>query len=388
MGSLTRSLYSFLGLHSFLIGMFPFYIPVYLYTIGFSLSQICCFIGLTGIGFVISLYVWDRICRKISLNNLIALSFLSEFIFLTLFFMNKDMTFIVAAGFFNGVFNCNFWMIQRLLFLDTINPENSGKKFGNFQIFVLIVLKIGILIGGALLEKSGYFSVYMLSVSIALMAGIFFLLKKSDVLLNKRVLFSNPIGLKAVVGYKDRFHSVPVFVIDGAFLYLESYFWVISLFIIVRQSYWNLGLLVILLMVIFGVIFVIIKNSIDRLPLNKMYTAAVFLYSLSWVLRGVLSEELSNFSLLLLLALITFCTSIFRLAFNKRFFDIAKSSTAHEYIFVKSYFSQFFLAGFSFFGFLFFAAGDSVGQLSIIYLVSAIISMGYLIYSKAERVKK
>jgi len=27
----ARGLYSFLGVHSFLIGLFPFYIPVYLY---------------------------------------------------------------------------------------------------------------------------------------------------------------------------------------------------------------------------------------------------------------------------------------------------------------------------------------------------------------------
>ena len=137
--SLTRNLYSFLGLHSFLIGMFPFYIPVYLYKAGFSLAQICFFIAITGIGFCSSLYLWDRISKRVSLRYLIVFSFLSELILLTLFFIEKEMIFIVISGFFNGIFNCSFWMIQRLLFLDTITVQNSGEKFGNFQIFVLLL---------------------------------------------------------------------------------------------------------------------------------------------------------------------------------------------------------------------------------------------------------
>ncbi len=76
-------------------------------------------------------------------------------------------------------------------------------------------------------------------------------------------------------------------------------------------------MLVIFLMVLFGGIFVMIKNSIDRLPDNKMYAVAVCLYSFSWILRGVLSEKLNPVSLILLLSVITFGTSIFRLVFNK-----------------------------------------------------------------------
>ncbi len=376
---LTRNLYFFLGTHSFLMGMFPFYIPVYLYKAGFSLGQICCFIAITGIGFCSSMYLWDRISKRISLRYLIVFSFLSEFILLTLFFLEKDMIFIVIAGFFNGVFNSSFWMIQRLLFLETITPQNSGQKFGNFQIFVLLVLKIGILAGGAMLEKSGFLSVYIFSAGIVMLSVLFFLQKKPGIKLDTRVVSARPLQLKFVPGYKDLFNSKFVFAVDGIFLYLESYFWMISLFLIVRQSYWKLGVLVIFLMVLFGGIFVMIKNSIDRLPTNKMYAGAVCLYSLSWVLRGVLSEKLNNVSLLLLLSVITFSTSIFRLVFNKRFFDIAKSTTAHEYIFIKSYFSQFFLAVFALLGFLM-LRGDAVEQLSTVYMTAALISFIYLFY--------
>ncbi len=376
---LTRNLYSFLGSHSFLIGLFPFYIPVYLHKAGFSIAQICCFIAVTGIGFCSSLYLWDRISKRIALRDLIAFSFLSEFILLTVFFLEKDMMFIIIAGFFNGIFNCSFWMIQRLLFLETITLQNSGEKFGNFQIFVLLVLKIGILAGGAMLEKSGFLSVYIFSAGIVILSVLFFMQKKPEIKLDANVVSARPLSLNFVAGYKDLFNSKSVFAVDGVFLYLESYFWVISLFLIVRQSYWKLGVLVIFLMVLFGGIFVMIKNSIDRLPTRKMYAAAVCLYSLSWILRGVLSEKLNTVSLLLLLSVITFGTSIFRLAFNKRFFDIATSTTAHEYVFIKSYFSQFFLAVAGLLGFLMLRSGDTE-QLSTVYLTAAIISFIYLFY--------
>ena len=385
MALVTRSLYSFLGVHSFLIGMFPFYIPVYLYQIGFSLAQICFFIAVTGFGFCINLYLWDRISKRVSLRYLIVFSFLSEFVLLSLFFLEKDMIFILISGFFNGVFNCSFWMIQRLLFIDTITPQNSGKKFGNFQIFVLLVLKAGIFAGGVMLEKSGFLSVYLFSAGIVMAAALFFWKRGIGIKLDTKVVSASPLNLRFVTGYKDQCNSRVVFAVDGIFLYLESYFWVISLFLIVRQSYWKLGLLVIFLMVLFGAIFVFIKNSIDRLPGNKMYTAAVCLYSISWILRGVLSDRLNTFILLLLLAVITFCTSIFRLTFNKRFFDIAKSAKAHEYIFVKSYFSQFFLAVFGLMGFLLLKSGDVVGQLSTAYLVAALVSFVYFFYIQEKK---
>jgi len=381
----ARGLYSFLGVHSFLIGLFPFYIPVYLYEAGFSLAQICFFIGITGIGFFTTLYLWDRISKHLSLRYLIVFSLLSEIALITLFFMEKDIIFIIISGFFNGVFNCNFWMIQRLLFLDTITQENSGQKFGNFQIFVIVVLKTGIFAGGVMLEKSGFLSVYIFSAGIVIVSAIFFVLKASEIKLDTGIVSAAPLSFRFVTGYKDRFNSRFIFAVDGIFLYLESYFWMISLFLIVRQSYWKLGLLVILLMVIFGAIFIIIKNSIDRLPKNIMYTAAVCLYSLSWILRGVLSQKLNTASLLMILAAISFCTSIFRLAFNKRFFDLAKSTTAHEYIFIKSYFSQFFLAVFALMGFFLLRYENAVELLPRSYLIAALVSFIYLFYNREKK---
>ncbi len=375
--------YVFLGLHSFLIGIFPFYIPVYLYANGFSLDEICLFIAITGLGFCLCLYVWDRITQQVAFHFLVAGSYFSEIVLLSLFFLEKDVFFLLSAAFCNGIFNCTFWIIQRLLFLETINPLNSGKKFGNFQIFVLVVLKSAIFIGGLLLESSGFLSIYLVSAGVVLLSFVIFLK------VIKKIEFKNEwrtapfLSVTRVLSFRDRFRSRWIFAFDGIFLYLESYFWIISLFLIVRESFSRLGILVISLTVCFGVIFIFIKNKIDQISVNTFYKSAVVLYMFSWLLRVMVSKMHHLTTLLVLMAVITFCTSIFRLAFNKRFFDNAQSSTAHEYIYLKSYYSQGFLLLFLLFPLLFtLFKGSDVEQLSFIYAGAAVFSTIYLIYRK------
>ena len=381
----TAVLYPFLGVHSFLIGLFPFYIPVFLYKNGFSLSRICAFIAVTALGFVITLYPWERMARKVSLAILILVSFFSELLLMTALFIEKQMIFIIVAGFLNGVFNCHFWMIQRLLFFYTVTPDTSGRKFGNFQIFVLLVVKAGILAGGALLEKSGFLPVYLATLAVTGAAGAYVVKNRTGITLDQRILSSSPLNIKQVVTFKDKAHSRSIFAVDGLFLYLESYFWMISLFLIVQQNYWKLGLLVVCLALFFGLLFVLIKNRIDRLPAGRIYTGAVCLYSLSWLLRGLLAENLDNISMLLMLAVITFCTSLFRLVFNKRFYDMAAATTGHAYIFMKSYLSQFFLAAGAVTGVLWLGPGNTVAQLSGIYLAAAALSFVFLLYHFEKR---
>ncbi len=382
---MRNSFYVFLGLHSFLIGLFPFYIPVYLYAEGFSLTAISVFIGVTGFGFCLSLYVWDRVKRFIPLKFLITLSFVSEILLLSVFLLEKNLWFLLISALLNGVYNCNFWINQRILFLEIITPGDSGKRFGNFQIFVMVVLKLAIFIGGVLLESSGFLVLYGVSIGVTLIALLVYLGKSRPVRLKNNLASSQPLPVREIFSYKDSCRSKWVFVIDGLFLYLESYFWVISLFLIVQESFSRLGLLVIVLTIIFGIIFVVIKNKIDRLPANIFYTASVILYSISWILRALLNDSLSLVVQLLLLAVITFCTSIFRLAFNKRFFDIAQSTTGHQYIIVKSYYSQAILLSFMLIPLILSSfSGDLAGQLSTVYLGAALLSSVYLVYRVGE----
>jgi hypothetical protein len=381
----SRTYYLFLGFHSFLIGLFPFFLPVFLIRSGYSLPDVSLFIGLTGFSFCSCLFFWDRMCRKVSFFAILLFSFGVELVVVLLLTFGGDGILLPFLALVNGIYNCLFWMVQRIFFYSTTTAKNSGRKFGNFQIFVTVILKAGIFIGGCVLDNIGVEGVLLLSFVSAATAVYMFIRSGMQHTLPEKLLAEKPLRAVDVVSFSDHHGSRPVFCIDGVFLYLESYFWLISLFYIMRQSFWQLGLLVIVLAVAFSVLFYIIKNRIDSRHLQGVYVVAVGLYALSWLMRGALNVETGGADLYLLLILITFCTSFFRLALNKRFFDIARTSGGYSYIFCKSYYSQFFLALF-FCCFAFFvpAGNDIEMQLRVTYTGGALLALLYLLYCEVK----
>ena len=377
-----RIFYLYLGLHSLLIGIFPFFIPVYLWKEGYDLGAVSVFVAIAGLGFCLGLWVWDRLRLKIDLTSMIALSLLLELLLLlNVYLLDMDMTLpvLLSLGLCYGVYNCFFWTTQRALFFEIIDPANSGRKYGNFQLFVGALLQVGILLGSLLLEKASFVYVVALS-AIAALAGFLILLANKPEY-PATLTRTAALGLREVAAFKDGDASKTIFILDGVYLFLESYFWVISLFLIARESFTKLGIIVLALAVIFGILFYLLKNTIDRLGRKRVYQLAVALYALSWALRALTHDGMSLELLFILLVLITFSTSMFRLALNKRFYDIAKLTLSHRYLVLKSYYSQaaIFII-FLIFGWAVIRADGGIDILPPVYWVAALVATAYLIY--------
>jgi len=376
-----KSFYKYISVHTFLIGIFPFYLPVFLWKLGYSLADISFFIALSGLGYCSALWAWERIHRKVSLEKVILLSFLLELLLLSAVYVGESRFFLPAVAILYGVYSCFFWITNRVLFVAMVTPGDSGRHYGNFQIVVAVILKVGVFIGGLMLDRYGYESIFIVSLLVSILGVSLFFGQTNLKELSHAVVLQKPLNLVSLSKFKDEFNSRFIFAIDGLFLFLESFFWLISLFIIVKESYWQLGLLVIGLMLIFGLIFYLIKNRIDRLPSQIVYQISVLLYVLSWVLRGMLDAEVSLSVLITALILISFSTSMFRLAFNKRFFDHAKHTATFQYIFVKSYYTQFFIAViFGMIGVVLLRFENVDQALRMIYFAAGFIAVGYCLY--------
>lgn len=226
-----------------MLGLFPFFLPVYLYKNGAGLDDISWFIAITGISFSLTLFYLDFLHQKSYIIPLI-ISFILEVCLIALLVIGAPLWLV---GVVNGAYNCLYWTLQRILFLSGGTEKNSGKRFGNLQIYILIVLKVGVFCGSILLENVGIFSVSLLSVTVSCTGGIFFLKQRENLNFPESLILQRPLGIADLVRYKDRFRSRYVFTFDGVFLYLESYFWVISSFLMVGESFVKLGGLVILL---------------------------------------------------------------------------------------------------------------------------------------------
>lgn len=390
--------YQFLGVHSLLIGLLPFFLPVYLWKHGVGIPGLCLLIGVSGLSFAAALQPWQHIWYRWKPQKLISLTFTFELLLVAsvgwfstipgaaLFdtvgnsqLHTEDVLLAVfVIGIANGIYNAFFWTTQRSLFIQQLGNNDSGKQYGNFQIFVTVFLKIGILLGGMLLDFGGFLWLLALSAGIGFAATTYLSKKAYSALTDQR----SRITLKQSLRYKDNHGSRPVFAIDGLFLYLESHFWTLSLFLIVREDYSRLGIAVVILAVVFAVLFYLIKNRIDQLAVEKVFKAAVWLYAASWLLRFTLDDNSEGAGYLIALVLITFCSSFFRLAFNKRFFDVARKTGAVDYLLLKSYSSQTYLGLFYLIlgAALTFAPFDHLQTLQYLYAGAAVLSLAYLKY--------
>ena len=404
-----RVFFNFAAFHSFLIGLLPFYIPVLLWQQGYALWQLSFFIALTGLGFFLALPLWKNMYVNNQWKKIIHTSFILEAIlFTTVLFIS---TLPLTAGLFvlallNGAYLCFYWTSQRTLFTQLENEQDSasvaGNNFGNFQIVVMVLLKIGILLSAFLLEQDYSIILFALSLIITIISIFYFhsrvLDEKTDLTKNLNITDSDSSKNEISLDKPTR----SVFYLDGIFLYLESYFWLLSLYLIAQQDIMQLGFLVVGLTLLLAGFFWLIKERIDAFPTNTIFKLAIIGYALSWGLRGFLGINLNtspeiSYPVILLIA---FLTSFFRLSFNKRFFDHAhllktqpsNNSAMIQYLLDKSALSQlgifvfFTLLGISLFSLPLISSlliPTSINsQLSWIYAAAAPLVLLYGFYSQ------
>jgi len=377
--------YAFTGVHSALIGLFLFYTPVWLWQQGFTLNTILWAIAITNIAFMVGLAIWDR-CRSFlspTAVGLISLG-LGWLTFVSIFAIETTW-FLLLFCLLLGVYNAWLWSTQRALFIGLVNPNTSGQSYGNLQVFVFVVLQASIFAGAYLNSQDHYQWLLIVLTTISVLGGGLLIYAGKNLHWPATLKALPSVSLSSAWRFRDQAKSRFIFLLDGPFLFLESWFWLLSLFWLAGSSFWQLGWLVVGLALSFTVLFWILKQFVDRWEAAgfNIYGWAVALYGLSWFLRALI-PEVENFTLLgILLVAVMFFTTYFRLLFNKRFYDTAHQTFGQKYLILKSYYSQ--IASLLFFGSIFLGlllSQTAFSELSILYVLAGILSSGYFVYTK------
>ncbi len=393
----TLAFHVFLGAHSFLIGLLPFYLPVWLWRQGMGLDLLSIMIGISGLCFALMLGPWERIGQSYRVSRLIEISFVAELILISVcWIISSSMAtgadqpaapltalptqwlMAVSIGIAAGTYSAFFWTTQRALFAASLGRNDAGKRYGNFQIYVAVVLKLGILCGGFLLDMDALTMLVSLSLIIAVFAFAWLRSHLPDQPLLS--VASTDIKLADIPVSRTR----RVFLTDGVFLLLESHFWTLSLFLFFGEDFTRLGTLVVALGIAFTILFWLSKNLIDRFAVRHVYIGATLLYALSWLLRSTADNPESATHLGMILIVVTFATSFFRLAFNKRFFEHARAEGVVPYLVWKSRLSQTAL-GVVFLGIglaISISPGSVTRDMSTIYLIAALFTLMYFFYPR------
>ncbi|PKG39155.1 MFS transporter [Psychromonas sp. Urea-02u-13] len=386
---LNRTFYLFSAIHSFLLGLLPIFIPVILWDKGLNIAGISWFIVLTAAGFLVALYGWDRLRAKANWTLIVALSFILQMLLVLVLLLDSQWLLLSAGALINGAAGCFYWSTQRILFQAITSDKNSGNTFGNFQMLVIFSLKFGVLIGSFMLDSDYIKSLILISLCSSV-AG-FYLLTKLLSETNNLLSQQQPaaFSLSSILTFKDNFHSKKIFMVDGLFLFLESYFWVLTLYMLTKESLMTLGILIIVLSVLLAVIFFVVKKVIDRTNAQRIFIIAILGYAFSWLLRGELGFQNNDAVLYGGVLLIAFLSSFFRLAFNKRFYDMASANKPVYYIVSKSYYSQFMIIiFFSLIAMLASMGKDPLNQLQVLYDLAIPLVFVYLLYGAKKDTKK
>ena len=387
MSPLARTFYLFTGFHSFLLGLLPLFIPVILWDKGLTIRDIAYFVVLTSVGFLGALYYWDRLRAHHQWRKLISCSFIFQGVFVALLVWDQQHLLVTLGALINGMAGCFYWSTQRLLFQAITEEKNTGNTFGNFQILVVFALKIGVLVGSYLLGMAYFGGLLILSFVLSLIG--FHWVNKS--LQSNRQLYAlkqvPAFTLKQIIQFKDNNKSTLIFIVDGLFLFLESYFWVLTIYLLTQANVMRLGLIIVALSLLLALIFFFIKKHIDRVNAQLIYSFAVIVYASSWLIRAELSQDINSVMLYIGLLLVAFLSNFFRLAFNKRFYDIARQHQPTRYIICKSYYSQFMLILFFSLIALFVPLENSaVNQLQILYYLSIPLVFVYFVYGRHKSI--
>lgn len=405
----TLEFHVFLGAHSLLIGLLPFYLPVWLWREGLGLTGLSLLIGVSGLAFAGALGPWSRHATRLSTRTLVLTGFALEALlvaFVTLLPAGAPgrapVVVAVVLGLANGAYNAWFWTTQRLLFAARLGANDAGRRYGAFQVYVAVLLKAGLVAGGVALQSGGLVWLLALSFGVAGSAAAWLrarLPREPIRLLPAAAADRVPDDVPASAGSpaelpgwreslagRDDWGARPTFVVDGVFLFLESHFWTLTLFLALGGDYARLGAIVVVLGIVFGALFWLVRGAIDRVRPAAVYRVAVVLYALSWLLRARTDALADTAWLGPLLVAVTFCSSFFRLAFNKRFFEHARASgdVAH-YLVWKSRLSQTVL-GATFTGValaLALGPGDPLRTLDACYGFAAPIALVYLAWRPA-----
>ena len=411
MRSLHRGFFQFSAAHSFLIGLLPFFIPILLWQQNLEIKTLSAFIALSGSGFLAALWLWQKLYQRHHWHAIFGLAFLFELTLIGLLIDGRENGYspilLTFSAIISGAYGCFYWTTQRVLFSHISEKKHThqpagtsitGRQFGNFQILVIILLKLGIFVGAFLLEQGHTLLLFSAAAFISITCwfwfyhliatGVFREVHRSE--LNPKETTEQPSSLVDKQSFfynNDGHHSTPTFYLDGIFLFLESYFWVLSLFLISQQNIMELGLLIITLTLCLSVLFALIKNRIDHFPKQRVYALAVVGYALSWLLRGTMDGTDQGVGLYSMILLIAFLTAFFRLSFNKRFFDHAHKELTLPYLLSKSRLSQFSLV--IFYGGL--AAWIQISatsvSLSTLYYAVTPLALLYILYRACNQQK-
>lgn len=321
----------------FVKSMIGIFVPVYLYSLGYSIVEILLY----NVGF--SIFYLLLIPHSVELINnfgfkktLVLSIFIYMFHLTTLNYLTTDPLFFHLAWISFGFYVAVFWPVFHSEVATSGNNSKRTSQIGTLQVITILVGSFAPLIGGLYLEIFGYWQLLIFS-TILLIFGLLPLLLSEDIKL-KNYSFYYPRYLDFIKTKKYRASKI-AFSSEGVELILSMFLWPIILFILFDKNFLYLGFLFTVISFISAVLILYVKKYIDRRNKKSLLILVSNLFSFSWTLR-VLSTVFFGAFIFIAESIFKLVSSMYQLSFMSIFYNNSKNGIFMDYIIFRELYFQ------------------------------------------------
>ena len=176
----VNELYVSLSLQAFSLGLIGIFVPIFIYTLGFSVATLATFFVVTFFSSIITYPVSAKLTSLVGPKHIIALSYIILFVYvLLLFLLPAKNQLIYPTAVAGGVGAGMFWLARHIDFATVTSGKNTMKKLSTLLIFYIIAQATAPFIGGVIATNFGI-GYGFLAASIGLLIAIYPLLRTPE----------------------------------------------------------------------------------------------------------------------------------------------------------------------------------------------------------------
>lgn len=342
-----RAIYLMHSLQGFAFSLIGIFIPIYLLTLDYQVSQVLIFYIYHYLFLAIFAFLAAYIASRIGLQRTIIIRFPFTFIYLGLLFSLKDfVTPLPLIAFFSGLESALYWIPLHILFTKNSNKEEMGDSTGKLFALPQIMGLLAPLIGGLLATIFGFkFLIGAVIILLLLSVLPLFNLSSSEAFtfsgkmlaLPQLATIANSIyhRITDALPIKSQFNFQPA---RGKELYQKhkKYFWaeifdnigeeteaiIWPIFIYLNLlSVASVGLVGTLLSLGSILVTLIIGKASDKINKMKLIKAGAFLLALTWLARYFFASQPLYFVMTIVSG---FFTALFLVAYSSKLYSLAK----------------------------------------------------------------
>lgn len=325
-------LYIFQASMTFVKSLIGIFVPVYLYSLGFSFVEILLYSLGFSLIYLIMIPISVKILKHIGFKYTLLLSLPIYLLhIISINFLTESILFYHVAWLTFGLYISIFWPAMHSEIALSGSNKHRSSQIGTLQIVSTIFATLAPLIGGFILELFGYLPLLVFS-SVFVLFGLLPLLFSKDIKLIKYD-FNYVDYIRLINNKKYKFSKIP-FSFEGIENLLSLTFWPVLVFIFLSSNFLLLGTLVSGVSFLSVILIVSFKAYLDRTSKTTVLNFLSKGLSLNWFFRFFVILFGSIF-IYFVDALGKLLYSVFSLSYVSIFYNNAKNSLFMDYIILR-----------------------------------------------------